>query len=123
MFTPPKCLHHHYPPTKFTVSLDQAQNSSTAVIWLSCTSSKANLGKWQVECVQVFLSDLKNRCLHCWIVSGAGETTALGEPKPGIGGRQPFQYHPPRYQGSSLVQLLALGFGVGLVFAVLGRIF
>ncbi|GAB4817895.1 hypothetical protein N2152v2_004941 [Parachlorella kessleri] len=49
-----------------------------------------------------------------------GETTALGEPRPGPGGR----VQQPRIvqQRTSLAGLVAAGAGIGLVFALLGRV-
>ena len=56
----------------------------------------------------------------------SGETTALGEPRPGALGRQasqsPLQARPGSL-GQSVVSLLAMGAGVGIVFGILGRIF
>lgn len=53
--------------------------------------------------------------------AAADETTALGEPKPGPQGR--VQYRPQAInQGTSLLGLVGVGAGVGLVFAILGRI-
>ncbi|BDA44540.1 hypothetical protein COCOBI_06-0160 [Coccomyxa sp. Obi] len=49
------------------------------------------------------------------------ETTALGEPKPGPQGRM--QYPPQTInRGTSLLGLVGVGAGVGLVFAILGRL-
>ena len=54
----------------------------------------------------------------------ADETTALGEPRPGPEGRVAQQNALPRMnQGTSLLGLVGMGAGVGLVFAILGRIF
>lgn len=53
----------------------------------------------------------------------AGETTALGEPKPGPLGRVQTRVVPvPGSAGSSLMGLVAAGAGIGLVFSLLGRI-
>ena len=54
----------------------------------------------------------------------AGETTALGEPRPGPEGRLQRPQAPVAInQGTSLLGLVGMGAGVGLVFALLGRIF
>jgi hypothetical protein len=54
----------------------------------------------------------------------ADETTAVGEPKPGPEGRvQQWQAHVAVNSGTSLLGLVGMGAGVGLVFAILGRIF
>ena len=54
----------------------------------------------------------------------ADETTALGEPKPGPQGRvQPREAPMAISTGTSLLGLVGMGAGVGLVFAILGRIF
>lgn len=52
------------------------------------------------------------------------ETTAVGEPKPGPEGRvQQWQAPVTVNSGTSLLGLVGMGAGVGLVFAILGRIF
>lgn len=53
--------------------------------------------------------------------SNADETTAVGEPMPGPEGRRTAQ--SPVAQGTSLLGLVGVGAGVGLVFAVFGRLF
>lgn len=57
-------------------------------------------------------------CIH------AGETTALGEPKPGPLGRVQNRVVPAQSAGagSSLLGMVAAGAGIGLVFSVIGRI-
>jgi hypothetical protein len=47
----------------------------------------------------------------------ADETTAVGEPRPGPLGRQQLG------TGGSLLGLVGMGAGVGLVFALISRIF
>ena len=56
--------------------------------------------------------------------SCAGETTAIGEPRPGPLGRVQNRVVPVQNAGagSSLLGLVAAGAGVGLVFSVLGRV-
>jgi hypothetical protein len=49
-----------------------------------------------------------------------GETTALGEPMPGPDGRR--RPVPVVQGGTSLLGLFAAGTGIGLVFALLGRL-
>ena len=53
----------------------------------------------------------------------AGETTAIGEPKPGPLGRVHTRVVPTRSAGagSSLLGMVAAGAGIGLVFSVIGR--
>ncbi|KAL0054684.1 hypothetical protein WJX82_001018 [Trebouxia sp. C0006] len=53
------------------------------------------------------------------------ETTAIGEPKPGLLGRVQNRVMPVRGAGagSSLLGMVAAGAGIGLVFSVIGRIF
>lgn len=60
-----------------------------------------------------------------WLATPAGETTALGEPKPSSVGRVQSRVAPVQGagMGSSLVGLVATGAGVGLVFSLIGRIF
>lgn len=62
----------------------------------------------------------------------AGETTAVGEPKPGPGGRVQQYAQPPYGQvagggargvGGQMVSLVATGAGIGLVFALLRHVF
>ena len=57
-------------------------------------------------------------------VTHAGETTALGEPKPGPLGRIQNKVMPVQSAGagSSLLGMVAAGAGIGLVFSVIGRI-
>ena len=52
----------------------------------------------------------------------ADETTAVGERKPGPEGRQPVVVRQPG-AGTGLLGLVAAGAGMGLIFAVIGRIF
>lgn len=54
----------------------------------------------------------------------AGETTALGEPKPGPLGRVQNRVVPMQSgsAGSSLLGMVAAGAGIGLVFGVIGRL-
>ena len=49
------------------------------------------------------------------------ETTALGEPKPGPEGRRPVQQVVVG-RGTSLLGLVGVGAGVGLAFALIGRL-
>ena len=56
------------------------------------------------------------------IIPCAGETTAVGEAKPGPLGRIQNRVVPVQSAGSSLMGLVAAGAGVGLVFAVLGGV-
>ena len=49
------------------------------------------------------------------------ETTALGEPKPGPEGRQPVQ-QVAMGRGTSLLGLVGVGAGIGLTFAIIGRV-
>lgn len=55
----------------------------------------------------------------------AGETTALGEPRPGPTGRVQNRVVPVQAAGagSTLVGMVAAGAGIGLVFSLIGRIF
>lgn len=57
-------------------------------------------------------------------VPHAGETTALGEPKPGPLGRIQNKVMPMQTAGagSSLLGMVAAGAGIGLVFSAIGRI-
>lgn len=52
-------------------------------------------------------------------LSPTDETTAVGEPRPGPDGR----HRQVAVQSTSLVGLLGMGAGVGLVFALISRIF
>ena len=58
-----------------------------------------------------------------WSATRAGETTALGEPKPGPLGRVVVQQTRPVGLVQSMSGLVAAGAGVGLVFALIGRLF
>lgn len=49
------------------------------------------------------------------------ETTALGEPKPGPQGRVQYPQQTIN-RGTSLLGLVGVGAGIGLVFAILGRL-
>eukprot|EP00884_Botryococcus_braunii_P006031 jgi/Botrbrau1/15429/Bobra.43_2s0055.1 len=62
----------------------------------------------------------KETGLTYWWRPSTGETTALGEPMPGPGGRR--QPVPVVQGGTSLLGLFAAGAGIGLVFALLGRL-
>lgn len=57
-------------------------------------------------------------------VPHAGETTAVGEPKPGPLGRIQNRVMPVQSAGagSSLLGMVAAGAGIGLVFSVIGRV-
>jgi hypothetical protein len=71
-----------------------------------------HLAKW---------SPIVENNFHCCPSANADETTAIGEPKPGLQGR--VQYQPRTInQGTSLLGLVGVGAGIGLVFAVLGRL-
>lgn len=61
-------------------------------------------------------------CAALYILTCAGETTALGEPKPGALGRMQNRVVPVQSAGSSLVGLVAAGAGIGVVFSLLGRV-
>jgi len=52
----------------------------------------------------------------------ADETTALGEPKPGPEGRQLVQRQVAVGRGTSLLGLVGVGAGIGLTFALIGRL-
>lgn len=74
------------------------------------------------------VSDTTGCCANC--ASHAGETTAVGEPLPGPEGRLvaaagsgPWQQQRPASFGAVLTNSLAVGFGVGLVFAVIRLVF
>ena len=54
-------------------------------------------------------------------VHSVDETTALGEPRPGPEGRRPMQQPGGIRAGTSLLGLVGVGAGVGLSFALIGR--
>ena len=55
-------------------------------------------------------------------VHSVDETTALGEPRPGPEGRRPMQQPGGIRAGTSLLGLVGVGAGVGLSFALIGRL-
>ena len=82
-------------------------------------SAVAPAGKW------VAVVDDATGQVYYWN-RATNETTALGEPRPGPAGRLPA--HPQGEVvagglGSSIVQIFAMGFGVSIGFAIIGRIF
>ncbi|KAK9820459.1 hypothetical protein WJX72_010591 [[Myrmecia] bisecta] len=52
-----------------------------------------------------------------------GETTALGEPKPRPEGRRVMRPLPVGAAAPSLLGLVGVGAGIGLVFGIIGKIF
>lgn len=52
----------------------------------------------------------------------ADETTALGEPKPGPEGRRLMQQQAVVGRSTSLLGLVGVGAGIGLTFAIIGRL-
>jgi hypothetical protein len=55
-------------------------------------------------------------------VMHADETTALGEPKPGPEGRRLLQQQAVVGRSTSLLGLVGVGAGIGLTFAIIGRL-
>lgn len=92
-------------------------DSPVPYLWVQhkdfCVSSYINSGGHE---------DLHNKSFMAPMMH-VGQTTAVGEPKPGPLGRVAF---PPRGQpvtlGKAMVSMAAMGLGMGLMFGLIGKL-